>query len=210
MSKTNKAIKAVNIFLSVILVFSIFVQIGNISAYASSAWKGYAVYRDGVVGNLNDHAALMDTNSISEYKPILHAVGYGDVVKWDTWDNFLDGNNYLGIFRPNNCTISSTLADSFISKARELRGISYNVLDQIVYSAGDSTWVLPEHISNLRCDGVVEYVYEWYGYRVGGPDGEWDITRNLTANYWEHSGFFITPRKQHEELLTFVSSSEPN
>ena len=210
MSRTKKTMKVINILLVFTLIFSIFSNFESFSAYAASAWKGYAVYRDGVVGDLNDHAALMDTNSISEYKPIIHAVGYGDVVQWDTWDNFLGGNNYLGIYKPKNCTITSTLAGSFISKARELRGISYNLLDQIVYSAGSNTWVYPENISHLRCDGVVEYVYEWYGYRVGGPDGEWDITRNLTANYWEHSGFSITPRKQNRELLTFVSSSVPN
>lgn len=210
MNRTKKAMTAINILLGLVLVFSIFIDIGTFSASAASAWKGYAVYRDGVGGDLNDHSALMDTNSISEYKPVLHAVGYGDVVQWDTWDNFIGGKNYIGLFRPNNCIISSTLANSFVSKARELRGISYNLLDQIVYSAGSDTWVLPEHISHLRCDGVVEYVYEWYGYRVGGPDAEWDITRNLVANYWEHSGFFITPRKQNSELLTLVSTSVPN
>lgn len=103
MNRSNKVMKVVNIFLGFILIFSIFVNIEGYSTYASSAWKGYAVYRD----------------------------------------------------------------------------------------------------------GVVEYVYEWYGYRVGGPDGKWDITRNLVDNYWEHSGFFITPRKQNQGLLTFVSSSEP-
>lgn len=201
---------SVNILLFVVLVLAVFVRVGCAEAHAAGTWKGYAVYRDGVVGNINDHAALMDENHIGFSKPVIHAVGYGDTVKWDTWDNFLSEKNYLGLYKPNGCNITSTRANSFISKARELRGISYNMLDQIVYSAGSSTWVKPEHISNLRCDGVVEYTYEWYGWRVGGPDGKWDITRNLTANYWEHSGFFITPRKQRSELLTFVSSSLPN
>lgn len=173
------------------------------------AWKGYAVYRDGVLGNINDHAALMDEDNISHAMPVIQATGYGETVNWVSWDKFLGEQTYLGLFKPYGCTITSARADSFIAKARELRGISYNVLDQIVYSAGDSTWVRPEHISHLRCDGVVEYTYEWYGWRVGGPDDEWDITRNLTANYWEHSGIAITPRLQNEELLEFVSSSVP-
>lgn len=210
MSKRTNLLSLINLSLIIALFVVVAVRFSATEANAAGTWKGYAVYRDGVVFNINDHAALMDENNIGLYKPIIHAVGYGNTVQWGTWNEFLDGENYLGLYRPKNCTINSTLANSFISKARELRGISYNVLDQIVYSAGSNTWVKPENISNLRCDGVVEYTYEWYGYRVGGPDGKWDITRNLTANYWEHSGFFITPRKQHESLLTFVSSSLPN
>lgn len=210
MSKKFNLWSIINLSLIIALLVVVAIRVGVTEANAAGTWKGYAVYRDGVVMNVNDHAALMDENNIGLYKPIIHGVGYGKTVQWGTWSEFLDGKNYLGLYRPKNCTITSTLANSFISKARELRGISYNVLDQIVYSAGSNTWVKPENISHLRCDGVVEYTYEWYGYRVGGPDGEWDITRNLTANYWEHSGFFITPRKQHENLLTFVSSSVPN
>jgi len=195
----NKKIKMLNICLTLILVASLSMNYNGIEASASTDWSGYAIYRDGVLGNLNDHAGLMDEPDISYYKPVIHAPGIGNGVIWDSWDNFLNGNNYIGIYRPKNATMTSTLQDSFVSKARELKnaGLSYNILDQIVYDAGSDTWVRPEHISHIRCDGVVEYVYEWYGYRVGGPDDEWDITRNLTANYWEHSGFFITPRKQH-------------
>lgn len=159
---------------------------------------------------MNDHAALMNSRTKSIFPPVIHAVGYGGSVKWDEWSNFEGNNSYLGIYKPKAATMSSSLQNTFIAKARELRGISYNVLDQIVYSAGDSIWVRPEHISKLRCDGVVEYVYEWYGFRVGGADGKWDITRNLTANYWEHSGFFITPRKQRSGLLQRVTTAYPN
>ena len=169
MSKKLNIWSIINLSLIIALFVVVATRFSVAEANAAGTWKGYAVYRDGVVLNINDHAALMDENNIGVYKPIIHAVGYGNTVQWGTWSEFLDGNNYLGLYRPKNCTITSTLANSFISKARELRGISYNVLDQIVYSAGSSTWVNPENISCLRCDGVVEYTYEWYGYRVGGP-----------------------------------------
>ncbi len=209
MTKNKNFLTSINFLLVIMLFLVVVIRVGTTEAHAAGTWKGYAVYRDGVFMNVNDHAGLMDENNIGLYKPIIHAVGYGEKVQWGTWEDFLNGNKYLGLYRPKNCTITSTLANSFISKARELRGISYNVLDQIVYSAGSNTWVYPENISHLRCDGVVEYTYEWYYYRVGGPDGEWDITRNLIANYWEHSGFAITPRKQHKNFMTFVSSSLP-
>lgn len=202
----------INFVLLIVLMLSIIGNINAISSVASSNWLGYAVYRDGVVAgaNVNDHAALMNSRTKNIYPPVLHAVGYGGTVKWDEWFNFEKNNTYLGIYKPKSATMTSTLQNSFISKARELRGISYNILDQIVYNAGSATYVKPEHISKLRCDGVVEYVYEWYGYRVGGADGKWDITRNLTANYWEHSGFFITPRKQRSGLLQRVTTAYPN
>lgn len=158
--KKNKNISPIiNLSLVLVLFLVVVVRVSATEASAAGTWKGYAVYRDGVAFNINDHAGLMDENHIGLYKPIIHAVGYGEDVQWGTWSEFLGGNNYLGLYRPKNCTITSTLANSFISKARELRGISYNVLDQIVYSAGDNTWVWPENISHLRCDGVVEYTY---------------------------------------------------
>jgi hypothetical protein len=192
-----------------------FITITSISisdnALAAAPWNGYAIYRSGVMWNLNDHAGLMDGSTMNDPNPVLHAKGYGDTVKIDSWINFTASNAlFVGVFKPNNCTITPTIAGYFVAKARELRGIPYNVLDQIVYDAGSSYWVYPGDITHLRCDGVVEYVYEWCSFRVGGPDSSWDISRNLIANYWEHSAFFITPRKQHTELLTFVQSGVPN
>lgn len=214
MTKTNKYIKSINIALVVILILSIIAPLQSVFAYTDgSEWKGYAIYRDGISGgnlNVNDHAGLMDEKNKNVYKPVLHAPGYGSNVEWGTWDEFINGKNYLGIFRPKNITITETKANSFVAKARELRGISYNVLDQIVYSAGSNDYVRPEHISHLRCDGVVEYTYEWYNHRVGGGNNSWDISVNELDNYWAHSGFEITPRKQNQELLYKVSSTWPN
>ncbi len=209
MNNNRIDLSAINLLLVILLLFVCITKLITMEIFATGDWKGYAIYRDGVVGNLNDHAALMDENSINDYLPVIHAVGYSGPVDWGSWAEFLDGNNYLGLYKPNGCPISEARANSFIATARELRGISYNVLDQIVYSAGSNVWVHPENITHLRCDGVVEYTYEWYGWRVGGSDDNWDITRNLIANYWEHSGFNITPRKQHNSLLTFVSSNLP-
>lgn len=214
MTKANKCIKTINIFLVIVLFLSVFAPLQSVFAYTTDTeWKGYAIYRDGISGgnlNVNDHAGLMDEKNKNVSSPVLHAPGYGSDVRWDTWDNFIAGEGYIGIFKPKNVTITAAKANSFVSKSRELRGIAYNVLDQIVYSAGSNSHVLPEHISHLRCDGVVEYTYEWYNHRVGGGDNSWDISVNETDNYWAHSGFGITPRKQNRELLYKVSSGLPN
>lgn len=48
----------------------------------------------------------------------------------------------------------------------------------------------------MPCDGVVEYIYEWYGYRVFGNDTQWDVTKNDIWIRDQHSGTLTTPKKQ--------------
>lgn len=209
MNKKDKIIKVINISLLVVLLFSVITNINSFTSFAASTWRGYAVYRDGVVLNLNDHAALMYEGSKDDNLPILQAPGVGSVVKYDTWEGFIANGQYIGIYKPKNCNMTTTVANQFQSLARELRGISYTLWDQIDYYASSSMWVRPEHIGNLRCDGVIEYVYEWYGYKVGGIGDAWDITLNDNRNYLQHTGFLINPRRQHTELLQYIGSFEP-
>jgi hypothetical protein len=203
-------LKAVNYMLFFMLLIAAVLRFGIFKADAAAAWKGFAVYRNGVLANINDHAALMCENSYSSSKPVVHAPGYGESVKKGTWSEFKNGHSYIATYKPNDCVMTSTVKNSFVSKALELQGISYTVLDQIDYSAGNSYWVKPEHITDLRCDGVVEYVYEWYGYRVCGSQLYWNISRNLTSNKTEHSGTNFTPRKQRKYYLEHVTDNLPN
>lgn len=94
---------------------------------------------------------------------------------------------------------------------RKLRteNISYNLAYQVYYNTSTTGyWVWPEDISSMRCDGVVEYIFEWYGFRVYGSDSKWDVTRN---DYWirnHHSGGAVTPETQ-VNYLNLVTSSVP-
>lgn len=212
--KNDRILTVLNWTLFGLLLVVLSCRVGTSRAYAAGNWRGYAVYRDGVVLNIDDHAAIMDKKNISAARPVLHSGGYNGVVQRGTWKDFMGGsgskNKYLGLYKPKNCYITQRTGDLIVAKARELLGTRYTLFKQITYSAGSNTWVLPENILGLGCDGVVEYIYEWFGWRVGGADGKWDISRNKAANLSEHSGFSITPRKQHEKLLKLVSSSLPN
>ena len=67
----------------------------------------------------------------------------------------------------------------------------------------------PNEVTKMRCDGVIEYVYEWYGFRVYGSDTRWDVTK---ADFWirdAHSLFAVTPKSQARSYLTKVTSSLP-
>lgn len=209
MQNKTDSLRVINYCLFFALLFVAVIRLGATEADAAAAWKGHAVYRNGVFMNLNDHAAIMVENSKNSTNPVVHAPGYGEPVKKGTWSEFENTHTYIATYKPKDCVMTTAVKNSFVSKALELRGISYTVLDQIDYSAGNSYWVKPEHITDLRCDGVVEYVYEWYGYRVCGSQLYWNISRNLAQYKTEHSGFNFSPRKQRKNYLEHVTSNPP-
>lgn len=205
-------LKKINIILMAVLFFSTFLNVKNINIHAATNRKGYAVYRDGVSSGgagLNDHAALMyESTTNGKTKPIIHAPGGSKTVQLDTWDSFMDKKNFLGVFSPKNCTITTTLGNSFVAKGRELIGKKYCLLDQIDYHSGTNK-VESSQVTHIRCDGLIEYIYEYYGYKVGGSSTTWDITKNTSANKSAHSLNKITPRLQNQSLLNKDSVEKP-
>jgi hypothetical protein len=100
--------------------------------------------------------------------------------------------------------------------SRKLAGenIPYTLVKQVDYDGATAgTWFDPAEVTAMRCDGLVEYVYEWYGYRVHGSVivgvDHWDVTR---VGYWErevHELRAVTPKSQATEDLHLVTSSLP-
>jgi len=109
------------------------------------------------------------------YKPIIHHSGSG-YAKWDSWEAFMDGKNYKGIYRPKQ-TPNSAAYDAFVVMGRKIanNNISYSFVVQMQYGSS-SNWVYVEDITGIRCDGVIEYCYEWNNYRVFGWNAWWDIS----------------------------------
>jgi len=180
-------------------------------AHAATGNQGYAVYRDGVFGNYNWHAAIMSLpHRTSGTLPVIHHPGSG-WVEYGTWSEFIGGKAYQGTYRPKTAPTSAN-RDSFLSMARRLvdEQISYNVLYQVYYNSSTvGTWVDPGEITSMRCDGVVEYIYEWYGFRVYGSTTYWDVTKAGWSGREHHSGSLITPKSQAQTYLTKVTSSLP-
>ena len=208
MKNSEKYIRLLNLFLGALLLFICAVRISGTRISAEDNWKGYAVYRDGVITsnfNVNDHAAIMYKSNKGYPDTVIHAGGYGYGVEFADWERFIANREFISAYKPNGCNMVA-YRNQFASKTRELIGISYTVLNQITYYAGEESRVFPEYISDIRCDGVVEYIYEWYGFRVGGPNSRWNITINHPGNYSAHQGFSITPHKQREYYLTQVES----
>jgi hypothetical protein len=209
--------KGVNVMKTILkkMIFFIFFSLFslvmiNAHAYAASGFQGYAIYRDGVFFNYTWHAGMMDGPYYDSYLPVLHAPGSGSYVKWDTWNNFMKGNNFKGVYRPKRQP-SSSERDRFVALGRKLRSehIPYTLIYQVNYNTKTSgTWVDAEEITQMRCDGVVEYIYEWYGFRVYGHDQYWDVTKNSAINRDHHSLNLVTPKSQ-TGYLSKVQSGVP-
>jgi len=180
-------------------------------AHAASPNVGDAVYRDGVVWGLEWHAAIMDDPHYNTTTlPVIQQGGSG-YVKWESWAGFLGGKTYQGYYRPKG-TITEAMRDNFRFMARKLKDdqIQYNVIYQVYYAPKTgAVWVMPADVESMRCDGVVEYVYEWYGFRVfGETNSTWDVTRSDWLTREQHTFPNIGPKKQ-ASLLTRVGSGLP-
>jgi hypothetical protein len=186
-------------------------------AYAATGRQGYAVYRDGVYGNYTWHAAIM---SLPYYNsgtlPVIHHPGNKSgttkMVEYGTWSEFLGGKVYQGTYRPKVAPTSAN-GDAFLSMARRLvdEKIPYDAWYQVDYNVSTAgTRVDPGEIKGMRCDGVVEYIYEWYGFKVyGNTSGQWDVTKAAHVLKDLHSGPNVTPKTQAQSYLTKITSSLP-
>lgn len=143
--------------------------------------------------------------------PVAHIEGPLKYVSLGTWAKFMNGKTFKGVYGPNG-GIHSTIRDNIVSMGRRLatENIGYTVQFQVEHNViSSSSWVYPENILNMRCDGVVEYCYEWNGYRIYGNDSLWDISRGGHLVTEHHGGTLITPKKQPENYMTKIQSTIP-
>lgn len=55
----------------------------------------------------------------------------------------------------------------------------------------------------MRCDGVVEYCYEYFGEELMSYQGHWDISNSRDCNPWHSIAYGMTPRVQASELSAY-------
>ena len=94
--------------------------------------------------------------------------------------------------------------------------ISYTVTKQLDATLQPgATKIQPTDVTSVRCDGFVEYCYEYYGYRIYGDDDHWDITKSDAANVEEHAGNpllaqNVSPKKQAQNYMIKIGDNVPN
>lgn len=180
------------------------------NSFAYNDYSGLPVYRDGVsIGpiEVNWHAGLMYHENVKEYgyNAIIHIDGPDydvDFCSYDSGadDDFLGGNDFMGVYAADDCT--SNDRDDIRETAADLttQAISYTFINLLEYEDNPGTYISPSEIDKLRCDGVVEYCYEWNNVMI--RDG--DISKTSLVD--DHSPL-IGPRGQARDYLEFIDSA---
>lgn len=175
-----------------------------VTSSTENMWaKGYALYRNGAILGTTWHGGIMNQNIISYSNSIIHIGGIGGPVTTCNLSIFEDGKDFMGYYLPNRSLTASQLT-SVVNTARQLlnNDIGYNLYNQINYDEDAvGTKVSPDEIKSIRCDGVVEYCYEYNNIRVYGSDSNWNISINSKAVKSEHSGTKITPESQAKQYM---------
>jgi hypothetical protein len=185
-------------FLPILLLFLLLL---NIATYASAASSpgGSATFREGGFLNGHDHAGVM-RNSTEVYE----IKGYSaDSVNKSSLTSFKDGKTYYGTFK-HKSGLTASQRDSIISTAAALAadtGLTYTMYDQINWDSTAGTYISVNEITDIRCDGVVEYAYEWNNIWVWGKTTTG--TASGTPTHFDVS--YVTYAKEHANL----GSDEP-
>lgn len=191
----------------------------SVRAVSATNYSGHAVYNAG--GSLNQvmgygHAGLMIATNTGSNNCLVHITSLLRGVEKDTWDGFMDDSTFNRICRPQvSQSVFNNKKANVVNLANRLttQDIIYTLAKQIAYVDNPVGTIKysPEDIIQIRCDGVVEYCYEYYDMEVYAspyyPD-YWDISK--IGNYaLGHVGSDITPALQASTYLTTVSYSEP-
>lgn len=199
--------KLISITCALTLLLCVFVSPAN----AATGWQGYAVYRDGVAV-IEWHGAIMDKATKDDVYPVVHAVGPGTNVSFGMWSDFLAGKTFMGYYQPKSELLTNSKRDAVTATARRLAAdfIGYTVNMQMNYPIIDpppKPFVQVSDISTIRCDGVIEYCYEYNNIRIYGDNVTWDISRWSEANKALHGLPFITPKVQARNYMTLLDKN---
>lgn len=181
---------------------------------------GYAAYRDGVSGsfpgvdNLQWHAAMIVSKSWPDIN-LVHAPGGKPgalkPTEFADYATFLNGNTEIGYYRPSSATASfdAEKRQAITNTAREIgyNRIPYYILVPIQYDSVPSSqyYYSPDDIKTIRCDGVVEYCYEYNLIRVSGVGNTWNIARNDTSSQmWHEDLVHVNPKTQATQYMVKI------
>lgn len=171
-------------------------------------FTGYVVYRNGVLYNNSDiwHTGIMD---VSRYDytglPVIEISGFGTTVQQVSWATFLGGGTYKGVYKPTSAGLVNTDKIKIRDTARSLfnKSIDYTVAYQLEIKASVlnnssrlNTKLQSSDIDAMRCDGVVEYAYEYNNIRIFGDNNYWNISIVSIQCQNHHNIISITPNKQ--------------
>lgn len=212
----KKMLRIFSSIIAVALMAAVFVT----PASAATGYQGYAIYRDGVQAwdngpVINWHTGIMyDPYTSTSSIPLIHHPGGGQYVQFGTWAQFMDGKTFMGVYAPKGGIISAD-RDKVRNMAYKLATdqIPYHFwgqmfVDESVFGT-TQTRIEPRNITGMRCDGVVEYSYEYCNYKIYGGNNTWNISKNNRDCFNAHNNIVINPKVQAGNYMTLFISSKP-
>lgn len=192
--------------LFIAFLFPLLILLGASTTHAADA--GDAGYRDG--GWLtfgSNHGGIYSGSGVYEIK------GYfGSGVVLSTFDSFKASEYFYGWF--TNPSITATKRGQIVSTAAAMKAdpdITYTAQAQLMYdNTGSSGYVNVSEITDIRCDGVIEYAYEWndlyvWGHSSNGTSSgtptDFDISSKANVKFHANLGYNqpwieVSPRVQ--------------
>lgn len=149
-------------------IFTTLIAISSLLSvsFCGNDYTGHSVYRDGVVGDIVWHAGVVvsENQNVNAY-PIVQASGYRTYISRVSVSDFNYGNNFMGVYR-NNCIGTQVGRSNVANMAKTLTyyNISYTVFNLMSADVNPTRKIEPSDIWQMRCDGVVEYCNDYYGY----------------------------------------------
>jgi hypothetical protein len=150
---------------------------------------------------------------------IIEVGGTSEVVKHNYWSSMQDNPDGLTYWGAHTINASLSGYDMTFSRRHNVmntavyligRDIGYPVFPTVDALRHNSTYtnIYPNEIDHLRCDGLVEYCYEFNGYWVWGKNGQeqnFDISQ--VSNVDDHNYFWDEwGDDPNEELAPIVQS----
>lgn len=177
-------------------------------------YQAYAVYCEGGWYNPDWHAGVMNRSTADHTDSVIHIRKITGPIETSSWSEFTGGTAYKGLYKAKK-SFTKENATKILTTARmlTLQRISYILLRQVdfavIYHTDTARKGTVDEIKAVRCDGVIEYSYEYNNVRVAGNDTTWDVSRLSWLNNDAHMGVNVTPEKQATISMLKVSSSKP-
>lgn len=152
-------------FFGKIMILSILVMsFSSFNAVVSVFADSEAMYRTGQMPNYLEHAGVRKAGvGVYEIK------GYNYTVDLNSWDSFIGTQTYLGAFtNPYMTATDKANVQSTLAAMAADTDINYVGLNMIDWDLNPGSYINPNEIDDIRCDGVVEYAFEWNNVWVWG------------------------------------------
>jgi len=179
----------------------------NSAVIAATGNQGYAVYRNGAGLNVDEHAGLVIASST--VNPCVIEMASTQQMRRSSWSQFLNSKAYYGVYRPSG-GISSAGRDATIGAANALYDADpgYVLAAMLGYPASlfGNPRLYAYQVVNTRCDGVVEFSFEYNDYKVYGNPSYWNITIPSSNSVTAHT---ISAPSLQRAAMTLVTTSAP-